>query len=644
MSIEAIRVSRIFDREWVNNALLAQAVDQRMLDLAASTRTLADLDFSDTVIGGAPCINPLPQFSRGADVRRRGLGRYYQEAIKDNYQIINVRLGVPTFNQLLLFVTNFYHSGAGQLARTGGSPSLMYTAGRIAGAVVSFMSWQIQAAKLIGSLASWLLEKGSTRFYTVKPSMPLYWNAVQTMANHFAVNVGIVPRVFGEKPSAMTGNNNEVNPEEIKKIIDNSPLMFHKSGTIDVLSMAQRYQRLARKRFLYMNRQIDNGLSMDKVVEALNTYRPDSSMTSGDHIGYLNKWFQANSSGAGNSLPTESGTGDSIEISTFESLVSDKDNLVDFLNAELDDGAAFVSFRVNPTTGITDNFTNTTGESQLASTMNNITSSGRNLMFTFAGGQIAPVVSDAIAGFGQFLTGGADSIGVGGIVAALTGGAFVNVPDMWKGSMTNLQGASYTIPLVSPYNHPMAQYLFMYIPLFMILAMGLPLSTGPQSYTSPFICEIYDKGRTQSRLAIVDSITVTRGVNTLAYNNQARAMGLEVNISFKYLDNLMHMPISMGQGLLLSAADVIGGGIAGVLNVAGQGIFDSDSQWTDYMASLSSLGLADQIYHSRKLKLNLTRTLTQWDSWTSPTRLISFTADTMLGRAASMFYAGTVRE
>ena len=59
------------------------------------------------------------------------------------------------------------------------------------------------------------------------------------------------------------------------------------------------------------------------------------------------------------------------------------------------------------------------------------------------------------------------------------------------------------------------------VPLSMLLAGALPKSTGKHSYDAPFLVEIYDKGKAQTRLGIIDSISITRGVGRLgARENQ----------------------------------------------------------------------------------------------------------------------------
>jgi hypothetical protein len=82
-----------------------------------------------------------------------------------------------------------------------------------------------------------------------------------------------------------------------------------------------------------------------------------------------------------------------------------------------------------------------------------------------------------------------------------------------------------------------------YIPLAMIMAGALPLATGKQSYTSPFLCEVHDRGRLLTRLGIIDSLSITRGTSNLGFNNVGKAMSMEISFSVLDLSSIMSMPI-----------------------------------------------------------------------------------------------------
>lgn len=646
----------ILDRTWAQNALMAQSYQQSRQAKNAATFSPVETTFVTTRIGGNVCINPLPQFTRSADIRRagvttigNGMGRYYYEAFQRHYQIINIRLGVPAFNSLAMFLTNNYNTKLGRLARTGEGPSWLYRVGEAAGFVVNIMSWKIQLVRLVGQAYAFFAEKGSSKFYTVKPTMPLYWNAVQSIVNQMAVNYGIVPRLGGDAQRFKDAPSYEYPPGMIKQLRNYAPRIFHSSGSIDVYAIATQAQRNARAYMKRLEAATDAEMSIADTLRYVN----ESKLTGGDipaadYTNYLNRWLSTNQSGSQESIRnTIEVDGVTIEegindFSTIESLrdATSGDRLSDFLNAELDDGGAFVSFRVNHTGSVSDSFSNATGDSELGNTLNNLTSSRRNLAFTLANGNVSEMVSGVLGGVKSVIEGTLDTVGLGGVSNLIFGGAFTDIPSMWKSSSARVGQSSYTIQLVSPYNHPYAKLLYVDIPFAMLLAMALPLSTGKQSYTSPFILEYYDQGRSQSRLAIVDSLSVTRGSTSLAFSRDKRALGIDVTLNFAHLDNIVHMPISQGLGLTDTIISTIANPIGAI---TGSSIFDDDSPYTDYLASVCGLGLSDQIYRFRKLKLNLTREMLKWESWTSPARIMNALGDSWPGRIANTFYAGTVR-
>jgi hypothetical protein len=223
----------------------------------------------------------------------------------------------------------------------------------------------------------------------------------------------------------------------------------------------------------------------------------------------------------------------------------------------------------------------------------------------------------------------------------------------------------------------------------MLLAGALPLATGAQSYTAPFICELYDRGRAQIRLGVIDSLQITRGTSNLSFDDNGNAMAIDVTFTVLDLSNLVYLPIT--QGLTSTASSFLGelgmaggavtGAVQGVVNdVSGtatqnggivantvtgsangavvggavgapldaisnavtslNGLFDGDTPFADYMAVLGGLGLADQIYSMRRFKLNLTMQMAQWRSWYSPSHYASMMGDMLPAKLIKTFFQG----
>lgn len=684
------------DARWVRQSFLVRAEDLERVDLQNRTFSTVQLKFTDTTPGGNFAINPPPQFTRFCDLKSpgrfaknhqtpgrkggSGMGRYYSEAIDDNAQVIHMRFGVAQFTAMNQFWTSFYNTSAGQLARTGRARSAFYYLGRAAGFIVSVMSWKLLAFHALGVAARFFLGfNNSSKFYYLKPAMPLYWNAVTTMVNHLAVNRGIIPRIGDRQAAQFPGASG--NEEAIRQMHSLLPDIFKENGGVDVYALANRAQRLARKNFKRMEevmnaarnltdedlsrkiQQINSEILEDTPPSLNGPVEGDTTQTS-----YLARWFKSQQSSPndiqGNQVP---GTEAAITPQTVD------DGFWTFLGAELDDGGAFASFRVNSTGPVNESFTNNVGESDIANKVNSMSASARNTSFSFGngnlvGGAIGATLGAIVGAVKDVGAGIMDQLNISGL-AALGGAAFVDIPKHWQSSMAQLPRASYTIQLVSPYGNPISQLINLYIPLAMLLAGALPLSTGRQSYTSPFLLELYDQGRCQTRLGMIDSLQITRGTGNLGFNADGHVMAIDVSFSVVDMSSIMHLPISegftMGTGTKIgaitgavagtalapgagTAAGIIAGTAVGAsadfLTQTFNGVFADDNAFTDYMAVIAGMGLADQIYQWRKLKLNLTKTRAQWDSYTSLSRLASFAGDTMPGRLMAAVYQGTWRD
>ena len=152
----------------------------------------------------------------------------------------------------------------------------------------------------------------------------------------------------------------------------------------------------------------------------------------------------------------------------------------------------------------------------------------------------------------------------------------------------------------------MSMFQNIYVPLAMLLAGALPLSTGKQSYTSPFLVEVHSKGRISCRLGLIESMSITRGVGNLAWTDNDEPLGIDVSFTIADLSTIMHMPINPGQSTLQNIAEGAGSWsnrcfiwrcgwrrVLSALAFTDSRNFDEDNTFTDYMSVLGSLGIDD---------------------------------------------------
>lgn len=652
------------DVDWIRRSFLVERKDLAPDDFANRIWTSATLKYTDTTPGGNFAINSPPQITRYADLKASSkfsgsarMGRWYSENWDDNAQLIHMRFGTESFNSLTQFFGGFYNSDAGQLARTGRAKGLFYSIGKAIGFVVQLAAWKLLAVHFLGNAINFLSQKPSSKFYYSRPAMTMYWNAVSAMVNHMAVNRGIVPRMFGDDGRKLD-KGYEFEKEDLLTMSKMGPDgLFKPGGGIDIYALANKAKRLERVRMEQVEAVLDNTTKLDPqgVNDAIRKIysqqvtdkRKGASLTSEDaaNPGAIQRWSQTDQS-------KPAGDGENTNDSWFDGIKKNLSKLWEFTKAEMDDGAAFATFRVNATGPVQESFTSNVGESELQSKINGMAAQARSANFSFANGNVIGGVVGAAAGTildaaRGVVTGIMDSVSISGL-ATLAGAAFVDIPKGWQSSMARLPQSQYTINLTCWNNNPLGQLLALDIPLCMLLAGALPKSTGKQSHVGPFMVELYDRGRCQTRLGIIDSISITRGVGNVGFTQDGKAMGIDITFSVLDMSSVMHMPITEGFTFLdavgQAAGSVVGDKTQAVVGaVTGNGVFDEDTVYSDYLATLSGMALNDQIYGFRKLKMNMTRKMIAYANWSSTSHMASFLGDTFPMSALSAFFRGTSR-
>lgn len=643
------------DSSWLRHAFMLPIPRERTGFGAETQRryaTSAAYKFTNTTLGGNWAINNPPQFTRYADIRHPGKGRtetnrqdgmgdYYSRAIDDPGQVVHMTFGVPQYSGLTSFFTNFYDRNMALLANTGRTDPLFYNLGLVGGFIVSLpLQPFIIGATAASRVYNFLTRQRPSKWYYFKPTMHAYWSAVNTIANELTINLGLAPRVMdlGQKPLEAPGQ--QVTEADSRRMHEIFPKLFRADGGVDIMALANRTQRMGDAAQRALTRMQDNATNLDELRQNIDAYvseRAEDPKPDADARQYFQDYIN---SGAGKEQSSATET-----FSEWGSLGGVKE----FITASQRDGSQFATFRVNHAGSMSESFSNSTRESDIAQTLNQRVQQGRSTSFNIMGGNVNEIVGSFLNAGQSLLAGGLDSVNLGGL-ATLAGTAFLDIPKLWDGSTANLPRAEYTVPLPSAYGNKISRFMNLYIPLSMLLAAALPRSAGRSAYTSPFLCQIFHQGRVQIQLGMIDSLTITRGTGNVGWNADHDMLGAEVSFSVVDMSSIMHVPIkgSFGNTNLLGAGvagglAAAGGAVAGdtgeALALAGStgAVWDEQSLFQDYMAVLGSLPASDAYYVSRRLNLNLTRVARDFNTWRSPSNFMSWVLDSAPARGISAF-------
>jgi hypothetical protein len=701
-------MDNILDDTWVKSAfwLPTDQVDGGNSAIVNRIYSTSMQKATDTTLGGNFVINPLPQFTRYADLKHNifsnangrgnttlipnvsrsnktsssssnGMGRVYSEKYDDNMQVVHFRMGFPQFNSLTSFYANYYSIPAASMARSGRAPGFFYTLGYAVGSVATIPAMPFIFA---GKVMKFFLRRPASKYYYLKHSMLPYWSAVSSMTNGIAATMGIMPRPLYEGNKALYEKDTGLEDGDIAGYHKLIPSIYRKNGGIDVFAVAQRGQLLVNMRRELLSEQLDKQTTREGVRETFKKimYGDDMSnvyaaatKASSTYEDYMEAWRGSELLGKV-ATKVDADTGE-ITIDEGESVGLEQVGRVDdgFFNrlgeafkSERRMGSDFLSLRVDFTGTQTESFNNSAKEPSISGQINSISASARETRFSMFDGNIdgAGIIGGALGAFKDLASGLGEGFGVQGL-AQLAGNAFVDIPKVWDSSSCDFNKLTLNIPLRSPYGDPLSRLQNLIFPMCCLFAMSVPLATGKQSHTAPFLIEYFAQGRAHSRLAMVESLTMTRGVGDIGWNNTGGFLGVDVQLGLLDLTNAINMPINPSMELserVIQAAGYgtgaaiswFGGGNAGSGGESGAAVasallgstYDDDNNYSDYLAILAGTPLEAEINALRKWAVRLARQQAAFDDAHSPERMAMWAGETLVGEVAKAFSMATDRQ
>lgn len=682
--------TKIFDDEWVKSTFV---ITEKDLQTGGANpyelwirknryATSADHKFSSTSPGMSLGVNPKPQFTRYCDIRSKGrlpgrpdvtpstvfsgtglgMGGYYSTAIDDNQQRVYFRFGVPSYMPLPLWIAKSFDINKAVLQGRGTITSTFLQAVNVAS---KFFVWV--TAPLL-SLAMFAIKVISTnsRFYSVRPTMYIYWATVENTLNALVARRTMLPHILKDytyKLQGTVGTPEAVSSDFINNISQYLPgIVDQETGRISVFAIALRAQAAY------------NRIRMDdlrrNVNKTINDARPEDDMgnpvtgnlpltpTSNPESGFITKLFKK---AAENLMGVEAD--DSVEglddkSATLSSTIGyhplytdengkpinvtlnpdDPNDTVDkkieanankkatalskyseYVLAELSEGAAFAVLNVESTGSVGESFSSSFGANPIEATFNAFSAKARNLGSLLSAATDVPVVGDALklaADTGATILSNS-TFGFANPLLALAYGVNVSMPKIWEASSASLPKSTYKIKLISPYGNAYSQLFNIYMPLSMILAGSLPRSTGSSSYVSPFFCEVFDRGRNNIQLGMIDNVSITRGTSNLAFTRAGHPNAVDIDLSVASLDEIVSIDVSSS------------GVISKVMDIPDL----SDTPFTNYMNTIAAVDVNTLAYRVPNLRLKLAERYMTIKSVINPdpAAFAAFTVETVPG-------------
>ena len=598
-----------------------------------------------------------------------GLGQYYSEAIDDHEQVVFMEFGVPEHNSFTRFFSLAIDPNAAFTANTGRA-SIFRKIGELAGNVLMLTTFPV-ASILIWTtkLATRLIPASSSKYYYLKPTMYLYWSMVNSLFTSTMVELGIFPASLTDNNANQLGLPRKTNETQMSILQSLMPDVFSGDNYIDMFAIANRTQVLSQEQEEREFKLFESGseVQWEGYLKETNdpTIVPPNrgehsfgnfvnqlvSFSSDIGVGYLidelkhktNVDVPIGKDGQGNPIKKKAdivattevnnNVGDKPEINhkagdkSWWSVSKDWFSGVGkYFDAQVRQGASFARFYVEYTGTVTESFSSSVKDPAIKSVLNSISGSSRDVKFNLSGGDIGFGPIGDVLKFGteaitQFISGGLSSVtfGLSNVISALLGGGYIDVPKQWEDSSVSLPKITYNMKLVTPYGNDISLMHNIYMPLCMMLAGALPIATGKASYTSPFLCSIYDRGKQYVKLGIIDSLSITRGTTNLGFTKDGKPLGVDISFSVLDLSSIMAVPISDG-------------GIFG-LDLT----LDEDHLLPTYLGVITGRSLYSQRYISTRAKYRLAKKMFDVKSAFSPARMGMLAGDSIVGNILSVF-------
>lgn len=274
--------------------------------------------------------------------------------------------------------------------------------------------------------------------------------------------------------------------------------------------------------------------------------------------------------------------------------------------------AGCIAFYADCGNTVDDSFSNSTTQSQLASSLNSLSDTGRELNFVMGeidsslGTNFGGLINQDAVGDG-ILSGVNKLLGKGNIITSilskaqnLLAGGRMQFPEIWSDSSFS-RSYNCKLKLVSPSGDKLSVFLNILVPIYHLLAMVLPRESNATqshagiSYYSPFLVRAYSKGLFNIDMGLITDLNISKGAEG-EWTTYGIPTVAEVSFSIKdlYEGMCMSKPNSAVSATLGLIAPIFANQSTGIM---------SNITELDYIANSCGVNINDQEYY-RSIRLN----------------------------------------
>lgn len=291
-------------------------------------------------------------------------------------------------------------------------------------------------------------------------------------------------------------------------------------------------------------------------------------------------------------------------------------------------GIESVTFRVEGGTGpVSDSMSNQTQQSEIAGFFNGQVQAVNNFKFNLQGGNLGiPIVDTVLNRIKDGAMGIASGSVIGNIPMAIMGNSRMIAPEHWSDSTTSLHTESVTIYSECLYGHPYNIATSIFLPIALIAPFVFPIATGGGTYSTPFMCKAFSRGRMIIKTGMVRNATFTFGEGELGWTKDRKPLNVRINLEIADLDPTTAIPVTR----IRNPLDVVN-----VTRLTSRYMGDI-GKYNDWVSRVGGVDYLDTILKYNRLNKMVTRMSNDFSQLFSPSYIASGLSDSIVGTVGSL--------